>query len=331
MSWLNTKHPIVINPDLARHVGLNEAIILQQLNYWIEATESGVEHDGRRWVYNTQEQWREQFPFWSVDTVKRAFASLKKQRLILVKQLAKQKHDRTNYYAIDHARLEEMEAQTRVVTDEGKLHQSKKAKSTARKGLNATDDQGIKPPSNGAECPDLHTETTTETTPEPSAPAASAAEVEPKAVVVAAPPMVIHAGEKRYEIPADMRYPGPDTKSHKTWINYAICYHLKYGTWPLWNATVAGLITQFIARVGADVAPKVAAFYVGLNDAYVLKVGHSVKALLANAEKYHTQYVTGRSMTDTRARQIDQSQSNYDAASEAMALLEQRRAEHATA
>ena len=24
MSWLNTKHPIVINPDLARHVGLNE-------------------------------------------------------------------------------------------------------------------------------------------------------------------------------------------------------------------------------------------------------------------------------------------------------------------
>lgn len=72
MSWLNTKHPIVINPDLARHVGLNEAIILQQLNYWIEATESGIEHEGRRWVYNTQEQWREQFPFWSVDTVKRA-------------------------------------------------------------------------------------------------------------------------------------------------------------------------------------------------------------------------------------------------------------------
>lgn len=331
MSWLNTKHPIVINPDLARHVGLNEAIILQQLNYWIEATESGIEHEGRRWVYNTQEQWREQFPFWSVDTVKRAFASLKKQRLILVKQLAKSKHDRTNYYSIDHARLDEMEAQTRAVTDQGKLHQSKKAKPTSRTGLNAIDDQGIKPSSNGADRPNVHTETTTETTAEPSAPAADAAEVEPKAVAVQAPPMVIHAGKKRYEIPADLHYPGPDTKSHKTWINYAICYHIKYGAWPLWNATVAGIITQFIARVGADVAPKVAAFYVGLNDAYVLKVGHSVKALLANAEKYHTQYTTGRSMTDTRARQIDQSQSNYDAASEAMALLEQRRAEHAPA
>ena len=174
MSWLNTKHPIVINPDLARHVGLNEAIILQQLNYWIEATESGVEHDGRRWVYNTQEQWREQFPFWSVDTVKRAFASLKKQRLILVKQLAKQKHDRTNYYAIDHARLEEIEAQTRVVTDEGKLHQSKRANCTNRRGQIAPIEEGRMPPSNGAECPDLYTETTTETTTETSARAAGA-------------------------------------------------------------------------------------------------------------------------------------------------------------
>lgn len=144
-------------------------------------------------------------------------------------------------------------------------------------------------------------------------------------------PLVIEAGGKRYEIPANLKYPGPNAKTHKVWINYAICYQKKYGAWPLWNATVAGLISRFIGRVGADVAPKVAAFYVGLNDAYVLKQGHDIKTLLAGAEKYHTQYMTGRAMTETRARQIDQTQSNYDATSEAMALLEQRRAEHATA
>lgn len=330
MSWLNAKHPIVINPDLARHVGLNEAIILQQLNYWIEATEAGVDHDGRRWVYNTQDQWREQFPFWSIDTVKRAFASLKKQRLILVKQLAKRQHDRTNYYAIDHARIIEMEAQTRVVADQCKLPSSSGANCTDPSGQNPLIEQGKTPRSIRAKRPVLHTETTTETTPENCAPAADAAEVESKGVVVA-DPMVIQAGNKVYEIPAELRYPGPGTKSHRTWINYAICYQLKHGAWPLWNATVAGMITRFIERVGAEVAPKVAAFYVGLNDAYVLKQGHDVKTLLAGAEKYHTQYMTGRTMTSTRAQQIDQSQSNHDAASEAMALLAQRRADHAPA
>ncbi len=58
-------------------IGLNEAIVLQQLHYWLRDTGSGMECDGVRWIYNTTEQWLEQFPFWSESTLKRAFASLK--------------------------------------------------------------------------------------------------------------------------------------------------------------------------------------------------------------------------------------------------------------
>lgn len=65
---LYKKRPIVINTDLASSIGINEAIVLQQLHYWISETDSGIEHEGRRWVYNTLEQWQKQFPFWSVDT-----------------------------------------------------------------------------------------------------------------------------------------------------------------------------------------------------------------------------------------------------------------------
>lgn len=102
MSLLFNFRPLVINPELAMRIGLNEAIVLQQVNYWINDKEQGVDHDGRRWVFNTYEAWAKQFPFWSEDTVKRAFTSLVKQGCLDVEQLNKSQHDRTNYYTINH-------------------------------------------------------------------------------------------------------------------------------------------------------------------------------------------------------------------------------------
>lgn len=81
------------------------------------------------------------------------------------------------------------------------------------------------------------------------------------------------------------------------------------------------MITQLIKRVGEEAAPKVAAHYLNVNDAFVTRQMHPVKLLLADAEMYHTQYMTGRSMTSTRARQIDQTQSNFDTVAEAMQIL----------
>lgn len=102
MSMLFNFRPLVINPELATRIGLNEAIVLQQVNYWINDKEQGVIHAGRRWVFNSYESWVKQFPFWSADTVKRAFTSLVKQGCLDVEQLNKSQHDRTNYYTINH-------------------------------------------------------------------------------------------------------------------------------------------------------------------------------------------------------------------------------------
>jgi len=54
---------LVANPELAELIGLNEAIVLQQVHYWLEKTD--FEAKGKKWVYNTIEQWKEQFPFFS--------------------------------------------------------------------------------------------------------------------------------------------------------------------------------------------------------------------------------------------------------------------------
>ncbi|MGC0786765.1 conserved phage C-terminal domain-containing protein [Pantoea agglomerans] len=157
MSLLLKVKPLVISPALAQRIGLNEAIVLQQICYWLEDTTSGVEHDGKRWIYNTIEDWNEQFPWWSSDTVKRALTSLKKSGLIYVEQLKKTQHDRTNFYAINHANP--------LLADEGKLPSSKDAICTHRKGQAAPVDEGRLNPSIGANCPRL-TENTTEITTE---------------------------------------------------------------------------------------------------------------------------------------------------------------------
>ncbi|WP_373278108.1 MULTISPECIES: hypothetical protein [Geobacillus] len=43
--------PLVILPQLALAIGLNESIVVQQLHYWLKKSENV--HDGYKWVYNT--------------------------------------------------------------------------------------------------------------------------------------------------------------------------------------------------------------------------------------------------------------------------------------
>ena len=52
---LISEQPLQVLPGLAAKIGLNEAIFLQQLHYWL--VKSKHEHDELRWVYNTYEEW----------------------------------------------------------------------------------------------------------------------------------------------------------------------------------------------------------------------------------------------------------------------------------
>ena len=109
---LFAKQPLVINPDLAELIGLNEAIVLQQVNYWIEINKKTNKNlrDGRYWTYNKYETWREDhFKFWSVVTVKRTFLSLEKMGLLLSsEEFNEMKVDRTKWYTIDFDAVESL-------------------------------------------------------------------------------------------------------------------------------------------------------------------------------------------------------------------------------
>ncbi|ALI04405.1 phage replication protein [Pseudomonas sp. FW306-02-F02-AA] len=126
----------------------------------------------------------------------------------------------------------------------------------------------------------------------------------------------------RVEIPADM--PGPKDqacKTFKAWANYAMAYRKRYSTWPVWNAKVGGQLGQLVDRLGADVAHHVAAHFLKTNDASVLRKCHSLNELLANAESYHTQWVTGQRINGTTARQQERTEANLSAAEQAAQMV----------
>ena len=141
-----------------------------------------------------------------------------------------------------------------------------------------------------------------------------------------APGELIVMSAPRVEIPADM--PGPKDRNCKTfraWANYAFAYRNRYSVWPVWNASVGGMLGKLIDQLGAEEAPKVAAFYVSINDARLVNDCHSLNTLIAKAGTYRTQWATGRQMNATTARQIEHRQANLSAGEEAARRIRERR------
>ena len=107
MSELLVGKILTVRPALAVKIGLNEAILLQQLDYWLNHAEK--EHDGRMWIYKSYEKWQEQdFPFWSVSTVKRIVKRLREINLIDTESLSDNFNNRVNYYTINRKELEKL-------------------------------------------------------------------------------------------------------------------------------------------------------------------------------------------------------------------------------
>ena len=82
---LTDEEPLQVLPSLAKILGLDDAIVIQQLWYWLNPKrKSGKVIGGHRWIYNTYKEWQEQnFPFWSEIHIKRLFLRLEKAGIII--------------------------------------------------------------------------------------------------------------------------------------------------------------------------------------------------------------------------------------------------------
>ncbi|WP_423171245.1 helix-turn-helix domain-containing protein [Stenotrophomonas maltophilia] len=114
-----------------------------------------------------------------------------------------------------------------------------------------------------------------------------------------------------------------------TWTAYATAYRERHSVAPVRNAKVNANVRQIVQRLGHSEAPLVAAWFLTVNERYVVQNMHDLGALLTKCEAYRTQWATGRQVTEEAARQTDKTQTNLGAADAAKALLAQRRAAHA--
>ncbi len=79
---------LIVNPSLAKAIGLEKSIVLEQLSYWIEKKRSGTKTEEKISVYNSYEEWREQLSFFSLYKIGVVFRALEKDKIIESKRLS---------------------------------------------------------------------------------------------------------------------------------------------------------------------------------------------------------------------------------------------------
>lgn len=104
------------------------------------------------------------------------------------------------------------------------------------------------------------------------------------------------------------------------WLAYSEAYQVRYGADPVRNAKVNRNVVDLWKRLGAEAAD-VAAHFVSINDAYLIRNCHDLGSLLVKCESYRTQWATGRQMNGRTARQIEDTQANLNAAQQAKAMI----------
>ncbi len=92
----------IFDTDIAVKYGVNAAVLLQNLGYWIKQNEANQTnyYDGYYWTYNSRRAYRELFPYMSERQINTAFQKLIDDGLVITGNYNKIAYDRTLWYAL---------------------------------------------------------------------------------------------------------------------------------------------------------------------------------------------------------------------------------------
>lgn len=105
------------------------------------------------------------------------------------------------------------------------------------------------------------------------------------------------------------------------WESYARAYRNRYGVLPAANQKTRGQVAMLVRYVGKEVAPSLAEYFLSHNGSWFVQCRHEFGCLLKSYQQVLTDMQRGEQMTQIKARQADQTQSNFEAANGAMAIL----------
>lgn len=101
--------------------------------------------------------------------------------------------------------------------------------------------------------------------------------------------------------------------TNPVWQKYRTAYDLRYHVEPVRNGKVNGMLAKLLDRLPANEAPEVAAFYVAHNRSLYVSAKHAIDLLLRDCEGLRTEWASGKTITDTEARQADRTQATGNA------------------
>lgn len=112
-SLLIDEPPMLMLPSLAKALkSADKAIMVQQIHYWLQikrkANDARAFHDGRWWVFNSIQQWHDQFIWMSERTIRRNLDELSKMGIIIVSRFNNKAFDRTKWYTLDYDLLDQL-------------------------------------------------------------------------------------------------------------------------------------------------------------------------------------------------------------------------------
>ena len=90
------------NTDIAKDYGIEEAIILHSIFFWLSKNASNNKHfyDGLYWFYNSKKAFVEMFPYMNETKIFRLLKNLEEKDIIAKGNYSKDKWDKTNWYAL---------------------------------------------------------------------------------------------------------------------------------------------------------------------------------------------------------------------------------------
>ena len=109
--YLENEHPILIKPLIAAALNSDrQAYFIQQVKYWMNKNRDKGRnyHDGHQWMFNTLEDWRAEFPWLSLMTIRRIVDTLKTKEILITGNYNKKKYDKTTWYSINERKLDEV-------------------------------------------------------------------------------------------------------------------------------------------------------------------------------------------------------------------------------
>ena len=296
-------YPLMVSPKLAARIGLEEATFVQQI-HWLCEKRINI-RDGLSWVYNTYDQWLEMFPFFENEQrVGRIVRRLEQLGvLVTTKKYNKLPLDKRKWYRVNYD-SDVLDFSASNLNDE-----------TSNLKEQYTQTSSI----------DFQHRLSSGCDPLCAFASETAADVGLVEDDFRQPENAVVADTQPEILPADKPKKSSNPANAQTWQAYRQAYLQRYGIEPLRNAQTNALIANLVKSVGGQEAPQLVAYYLTHNGYYFVRERHSLKALIASLQAIRTDWLTGQQMTQTQAKQTENTQSNFDTLQRVLAMREAQR------